>query len=92
MKIICYFPNFDPLTCNSLINSSFDSLCFVVTGMPYSVNNAPQDLSTGSLIKTLLSLTDMLSLNKQSLNNVYVHKQNFYRLIVRDVGCNNKMV
>lgn len=90
MKIIRYFPNFYSFTCNSLISSSFDNLCFVVTGMPCSVNNAPQDLSTGSLIKTLLNLIDILGQKKPWI--IFMFANNIHRLIASDIGCNNKIV
>lgn len=65
-KLVEFFEMFYyVITCSSLISSSFDSLYFVVTGIPYSESSELQDSSTGSLIRTLLKLTDMLSLNKK---------------------------
>lgn len=54
-----------PPTCSSLISSSLDSLYFAVTGMPCSTNSVLQESSTGSLMRTLLKLTDILSLKQR---------------------------
>ena len=53
-------------TWSSFISSSFDSLYLMVTGMSWRASSSPQHMSTGSLMRTLLSVVDMLSLNKQS--------------------------